>query len=134
VYVPLGVIAGGGGVVEADPPPQPAKPNVTLIEASPKTISQKRCAPRSVFFVLRRNNGKPKSQKNPHAAVAIDMGFTREVELAGPVVTFTVKLAVLPRVSERDEGVTLQVAFKGTCVQVNVTAPLESEPDTIESE
>jgi hypothetical protein len=122
-----------GGVVELDPPPHPAKPIATVRVVRPKTSSQYRCATRRAVFLSRRNKGKP-SQTSPNAAVAIDVRFTREAELATPVVTFTVKLAVLPRVREREEGVMLQVAFNGTCVQLNVTAPLESEPDTTESE
>jgi hypothetical protein len=107
---------------------------VIATDASPRSIRQKVPVLDKRVLALRRNHGRPRIQTNPHAAVAIGRCVSRAADLETPVVTFTVKLAALARLRVRDEGLTLHVAFGGTCVQLNATAPLELVPDTMESE
>ena len=83
---------------------------------------------------LHRVMGKHKNQTNPHATLATEKRVKREADREPPVLTFTLKLAVLPLVREKDDGVTVQIALTGACVQLNITVPLEPEPDTIDSE
>jgi hypothetical protein len=123
-----------GEVVELDPPPQPIAPSIAARMADPKSNNLRSPTPEEKPLFLPRVMGKHKSQTNPHAALAKEKRIKRAADCEPTVRTFTLKVAVLPPVRERDDGVTLQVAFTGACVQLNITVPLELEPDTTDSE
>jgi hypothetical protein len=133
VYVPFGVAVEDVDVDEPDPPAQAAKLATITREIIPKRSVQER-GNWSAF--LRRNaKGNPRNQKkNPHPAALVDSREMNEAAWETAVVTVTLKVAVPPLLSVRDEGVTEHAAFTGTCVQVNVTMPVEPGADTMERE
>jgi hypothetical protein len=84
---------------------------------------------------FRNAKGNPRIQtKHPQATALVQSRETSEAAWEPVVLTFTVKVPVLPLLNVRDGGVAEHVACTGTCAQANVTIPLEPVAETIESE
>lgn len=118
-----------------DPPPPPQPIPASVPDRMTTASNRVRTLPRKISpLFLSAESGHHKSHTSPNAAVETERLLKRDADGEPPVVTRTVKFAVPPLLRLRESGFGAQVAFTGTCVQVNVTTPLEPEAETIESE
>lgn len=137
VEVPEGVTIGGGGVIAALPPPQPANTKAVQKIATKKTPQKARRFLRAAGWNARRCLLKNASKKKSRASKIGAGRGTRESggmrsgmeggNAAGPlVVTVTLKVAV-PLARETLAG-TWQTAPRGAPLQLKATVPLKPEP------
>jgi len=126
-------LAGVGDEPDPPPPPQPLRPTM-VSQSTPKSTPRQIATVQELLVRLREKIGTPKSQNKPQLAVASETCASSAADVAAVVVTRTVKVAVAPLVSVREEGVTVQAAFGGACEHVSMTVPPEPVAETRDRE